>query len=44
MAFDKHTAALAKYYRSVGQTPAEARRLAKLNSASYTTPRKAKTS
>jgi hypothetical protein len=35
MAFDKHTQKLANYYRSVGQSPAEARRLAKQNSASY---------
>lgn len=41
MAFDKHTAKLAKYYRSVGQSPASARGLAKSNSASYV-PKSAK--
>jgi hypothetical protein len=40
MAFDKHTAKLAKYYRSVGQSPAGARRLAKEMSASYISPQR----
>lgn len=38
MAFDKHTADLARYYRSVGNSPVRARELARYYSSTYVKP------